>query len=433
MEVMKEEGVNPNTHIFNSAITACARCDMWEKALELFEEMARTNVKRDVVTYNAILDATCSQQVISRRLFQEGIEKGYYAKISRVGTQWLELDLHFMSLGGGEVALGWWLEEGILPVLQNGTQLSEVNSIGIVTGYGRTRQRGARDKGDGMRKRVQAQLQFMNIKEEQNQNKGRVHILKQSLIDQAEANNGRLRFDAESYQQFKAEHTTAHTKPTSEQIRRPREGAPRKDETFTIPPGADNRSDMERAGKNWRGGYNGGGRGGGGRGGGRGGYHGGGRGGGPDRGSNNYNNYGGNDRSAPPARSSGYGHDAYQGQHQYDDGSSASSHGRGSYQVGHHGQSYDYDNSGRGGGGGGGQYHHQSNNQYASSARNQQWNERGPGSYEYQQQWREHSTSHNQPSSSYDNQGYSHQDAPRSHVNNEYDNYNYDAKRARQY
>ena len=246
MERMREEGVEPNTHIYNSAITACARCDMTDKALELFEDMGKRGLKQDVVTYNAILDATCARQDVARKLFQEGISKGYYSKLSRLGKEWLELDLHFLSLGAGEVALGWWLEEGILPILREGDALVEVKSIGIVTGYGRTRLRGERDRGDGMRKRVQAQLQFMHIEEEERPNKGRVHILPKSLVELAEANNGRLTFDSSGYQRFKAEHTTAHSKPSAEQVRRPRNGAPRKEETFIILPDEDTRTEEER-------------------------------------------------------------------------------------------------------------------------------------------------------------------------------------------
>lgn len=100
MDRMKIEGVTPNVHIYNSAISACARCGLWEKGLELFEEMETAGVARDVVSFNAVLDAVSSQVQLGRRLFELGIEKGFYARVSRLGTQWLELDLHFLSLGG---------------------------------------------------------------------------------------------------------------------------------------------------------------------------------------------------------------------------------------------------------------------------------------------------------------------------------------------
>jgi pentatricopeptide repeat domain-containing protein 1 len=72
MERMKAENVAPNVHIYNSAISACARCNLWEKGYELFNEMERVGVLRDVVTYNAVLDAVCSQVELGRKLFQEG-------------------------------------------------------------------------------------------------------------------------------------------------------------------------------------------------------------------------------------------------------------------------------------------------------------------------------------------------------------------------
>lgn len=59
--------------------------------------------------------------------------------MSRLGSQWLELDLHFLSLGGGEIALGWWFEECLVPYLVNTSKLEAVQSISIVTGYGKVR------------------------------------------------------------------------------------------------------------------------------------------------------------------------------------------------------------------------------------------------------------------------------------------------------
>ena len=55
MDRMKLERVRPNVHIYNSVISACARCKLWKKGFELFKEMDEVGVKRDVVTYNAVL------------------------------------------------------------------------------------------------------------------------------------------------------------------------------------------------------------------------------------------------------------------------------------------------------------------------------------------------------------------------------------------
>ena len=82
MDRMELEGVSPNIHIYNSAISACARCGLWKKGLELFNNMERVDVKRDVVTYNAVLDAVSSQVKLARRLFQDGVKEGFYVQVS---------------------------------------------------------------------------------------------------------------------------------------------------------------------------------------------------------------------------------------------------------------------------------------------------------------------------------------------------------------
>ncbi|KAG7356453.1 PPR: pentatricopeptide repeat domain containing protein [Nitzschia inconspicua] len=222
MERMKLEDVAPNVHIYNSAISACARCNLWEKGYELFKEMDEARVARDVVTFNAVLDAVSSQIELGRTLFKEGVERGFYARVSRLGSQWLELDLHFLSLGGGEIALGWWFEECLVPYLVNTSKLEAVQSISIVTGYGKTRSRGARMNDDGMRLRVRAMLKYMNIKEAPQPNKGRIHIDKAALIDEVRRNGGKIRFDIEGYTRFKEEETTSNKFPDVPQQVRPR-------------------------------------------------------------------------------------------------------------------------------------------------------------------------------------------------------------------
>jgi pentatricopeptide repeat protein len=246
MKRMKEEGIAPNVHIYNSAISACARCGLWEKGYELYEEMDREGVKRDVVTFNAgtcefirlccalmdisvrsfsclcvcymlVLDAVCSQIQLGRRLFEVGVERGFYAKVSRLGEQWFELDLHFLSLGGGEIALGWWFEECLVPYLSDTDKLANVKSISIVTGYGKTRTRGRRHGDDGMRKRCKAMLRFMGITESDQPNLGRIHIDKESLIEDVKKNGGRIIFDLDGYLKWKEAETTANVIPDTVQ------------------------------------------------------------------------------------------------------------------------------------------------------------------------------------------------------------------------
>jgi len=124
-ERMKLEGVPPNVHIYNSIISACARSNLWAEGYELFREMESEGVKRDVVTYNAVLDAVSSQVSLGRQLFQEGVKAGFYNRVSRVAKNFLELDLHFLSLGGGEIALSWWFEECLTPYFQDFEKLTQ--------------------------------------------------------------------------------------------------------------------------------------------------------------------------------------------------------------------------------------------------------------------------------------------------------------------
>ena len=87
---------------------------------------------------------------------------------------------------------------------------------------------------DGMRKRVRAMLQFMNVKEVVQPNKGRIHIDKEALICEVEKNGGMIIFDSEGYRKFKEEETTANAMPDVEQIKRNRLGAPRREESFKV-------------------------------------------------------------------------------------------------------------------------------------------------------------------------------------------------------
>ena len=172
-----------------------------------------------------LIDAVCSQVDLAEDIFQEGVKRGFYAKVSRLGTQWLELDLHFLSLGGGETALRWWFEKCLVPYLGDSKELSSVRSIDIVTGYGKTRARGARRGDDSMRKRVRAMLSFMNVTELEQPNLGRIHIDKQALIKEVERNGGKIVFDAQGYEQYKLQEGLDEPYTEAPQFVRPREGA----------------------------------------------------------------------------------------------------------------------------------------------------------------------------------------------------------------
>lgn len=117
-----------------------------------------------------------------------------------------------------------------MPFLVNGSKLAAVKSINIVTGYGKTRMRGARHGDDGMRKRVRGMLRYMNVKEKEQPNKGRVQIDKEAFTREVSRQNGKIVFDAEGYRKFRELETTANAMPDVVQIRRPRMGAPRKED-----------------------------------------------------------------------------------------------------------------------------------------------------------------------------------------------------------
>lgn len=171
------------------------------------------------------LDAVCSQVDLAEQIFHEGVGRGFYAKVSRLGSQWLELDLHFLSLGGGETALRWWFEKCLVPYLGDSKELATVKSIDIVTGYGKTRARGARKGDDSMRKRVRAMLSFMNVCEVVQPNLGRIHIDKQAFVKEVERNCGRIIFDANGYEQFKIQEGLDEPHSDAPQFVRPRGGA----------------------------------------------------------------------------------------------------------------------------------------------------------------------------------------------------------------
>ena len=207
MQRMQLENIAPNVHIYNSAISACARTGglLWNKALELFREMNENGVVPDVVTYNAVIDATSDHyEDISKSLFLEGLKKGFYSRVSRIGdnSKWLELDLHFLSLGGGEVGCRWWFEDCLVPYMKD-DKLKNCKSIDIVTGYGRGRYRGVRAENDGMYKRIMTMLDNMGIKVIDQPNKGRIQIDVASFLELVKRNNGKILLDKDSYSAFK--------------------------------------------------------------------------------------------------------------------------------------------------------------------------------------------------------------------------------------
>jgi len=85
-----------------------------------------------------------------------------------------------------------------------------------------------------MRKRILSMLRFMNIREVDQPNKGRIHIDNEVLQAEVEKNGGKIVFDEEGYKKWKHEETTANQIPTVPQVLRNRNGAPRRDEDLGV-------------------------------------------------------------------------------------------------------------------------------------------------------------------------------------------------------
>ena len=58
LEEMQDQGLRPNTAIFNNAITACSKAGEWESALQVWNLMKATGVHPDVVSLETMLHHT---------------------------------------------------------------------------------------------------------------------------------------------------------------------------------------------------------------------------------------------------------------------------------------------------------------------------------------------------------------------------------------
>ena len=129
------------------------------------------------------------------------------------GPSGLSLICIFFPSEGAKSLLVGGSKKCLVPYLVNTSKLEAVQSISIVTGYGKTRARGARLNDDGMRLRVRAMLKYMSIKETPQPNKGRIHINKAELIIEVKKNGGKVLFDLAGYTRFKEEETTSNKFP----------------------------------------------------------------------------------------------------------------------------------------------------------------------------------------------------------------------------
>jgi len=229
---VEDEGINPNVFIYNSVILACARCNMKETAQKLFHKMSDLGLAPDIVTYNAVLDAVSLDMSLARDIFKEGLRKGFYSTASELGDKFYKLDLHFLSLGSGQAAVGWWLEECLVPYLSNKSKFENVKYIAIVTGRRNSRIRN-RCGEDGMSSRVRELLRHMNIEVVEQTNTGRIQIDKECFMAEVRRNGGNLAFNKEGYYNFiKQEEDAVNSAFNVVQVRRKSKGAPRKEDFF---------------------------------------------------------------------------------------------------------------------------------------------------------------------------------------------------------
>ena len=191
-----------NSFCFHSRF---ARCKLWKEALKVFYEMDQVGIAKDIVTYNALLDSIYFHVKLARNIFKEGHKKGFYSDMTKVDEkrpERLQIDLHFLSLGAGEVALGWWFEECLKSFFGNMKQLSVVEIIEVITGHGKSRWRGVRDGDDGMKKRARDVMKFMNIVEVHQPNQGRIRVDMEFLKKEVQKNGGKIVLDVKCYQKF---------------------------------------------------------------------------------------------------------------------------------------------------------------------------------------------------------------------------------------
>lgn len=141
------------------------------------------------------MDAVYKHIQVGRDIFEEGIELGVYNNVSRKGQKWMELDLHSLSLGAGEIAVCWWFDNHVVPHLQD----ADIVKILFVTGRGRSRDRVRRYGDDGMRLRCRALLGFLGIKELSQSNMGLIDVEKRTLMNEVQRHGGRLKFDLDGY------------------------------------------------------------------------------------------------------------------------------------------------------------------------------------------------------------------------------------------
>lgn len=133
---------------------------------------------RGQVTYNIVLDLTCPYNLTkAREIFNQGIKLGFYTRLfkSNNDNSYIEIDLHFLSVGAAITATLWWFDECIIP------NISTVKTMHIITGYGKSRMENIVKKENtyaklGIAKHVRKVLDLLQLKEIKQSNMGMVKV-----------------------------------------------------------------------------------------------------------------------------------------------------------------------------------------------------------------------------------------------------------------
>eukprot|EP00931_Biecheleriopsis_adriatica_P022127 TRINITY_DN14304_c0_g1_i3.p1 TRINITY_DN14304_c0_g1~~TRINITY_DN14304_c0_g1_i3.p1 ORF type:complete len:132 (-),score=31.27 TRINITY_DN14304_c0_g1_i3:27-422(-) len=92
---MKQSGLQPDAVTYSALISACAKSNQTEKALEIFAEMKQSGLQANVITYNALISACTKGERIEKALeiFAEMKQSGLQPDVITFGALpfWLQM------------------------------------------------------------------------------------------------------------------------------------------------------------------------------------------------------------------------------------------------------------------------------------------------------------------------------------------------------
>ena len=99
--------------------------------MKLFDDLEASPLEADQGSFNALLDAVRDKPARARDIFEQGMERGFYADLEFLQGSTTCLDLHYMSDGAAEAAVRWWLDER--------STGSATQRLDVITGWGKSR------------------------------------------------------------------------------------------------------------------------------------------------------------------------------------------------------------------------------------------------------------------------------------------------------